>query len=126
MSENVVAEFAPAEVEGLLSAGQIVLIDVREPDEYAAERIHGALLFPLSTFDASRLPADGPRRVVFYCGSGRRSLDAARRRLATGQAAAHMAGGIGAWKSAGLPVVRIDPATGRVIDARKDIPDHEA
>ena len=57
----------------------------REPEEYAAERISGALLYPLSTFDAATLPDDGPRRVVFHCGSGKRSLAAAERRLAAGQ-----------------------------------------
>ena len=86
-----------AEVAQLLKAGKILLIDVREPAEYAAERIHGALLYPLSTFDAASLPPDGTRRVVFHCGSGKRSLTAAEKRLAAGQPhAAHMSGGIAA------------------------------
>jgi rhodanese-related sulfurtransferase len=96
----------PAEVSRLLQAGKILLIDVREPTEYAAERIAGALLYPLSTFDAALLPEDGARRVVFHCGSGKRSLAAAERRLGAGQPRAiHMNGGIAAWKAAGLPVV---------------------
>jgi len=96
----------PAEVAGLLRAGKLLLVDVREPEEYAAERIAGALLYPLSTFDASTLPDDGPRRILFHCGSGKRSLIAAERRLAAGHAhAAHMGGGIAAWKAAGLPVI---------------------
>jgi rhodanese-related sulfurtransferase len=95
-----------AEVAKLLRAGKILLIDVREPSEYASERIAGALLYPLSTFNASSLPDDGPRRVVFHCGSGKRSLSAAEHRLAAGQKhAAHMGGGIAAWKAAGLPVI---------------------
>ncbi len=95
-----------AEVAKLLHAGKILLIDVREPSEYASERIAGALLYPLSTFDASTLPEDGPRRIVFHCGSGKRSLTAAEHRLAAGQKhAAHMGGGIAAWKAAGLPVI---------------------
>jgi rhodanese-related sulfurtransferase len=82
-----------------------LLIDVREPTEYAAERIHGALLYPLSTFDATALPTDGSRRVVVHCGSGKRSLTAAEKSRAAGQShAAHMGGGIAAWKAAGLPV----------------------
>jgi rhodanese-related sulfurtransferase len=97
---------APAQVAALLNAHKIVLIDVREPDEYATERIPGALLYPLSSFDATLLPDDGSRRVVFHCGSGKRSLTAAERRLATGQTTtAHMGGGIAAWKAAGLPVI---------------------
>lgn len=97
-----------SEVSQLLQAGKILLIDVREPSEYASERIAGALLYPLSTFDASMLPDDGPRRVVFHCGSGKRSLTAAERRLGAGQKhAAHMGGGIAAWKAAGLPVIAL-------------------
>ena len=73
-----------------------------------------ALLYPLSTFDAARLPPDGPRQLVFHCGSGKRSLSAAERRLAAGApAAAHLGGGLMAWKAAGLPVIAIDPATGQ-------------
>lgn len=100
------ATLDPTEVAELLEAGKILLIDVREPAEYAAERIQGALLYPLSTFDAKILPADGARRVVFHCAGGRRSLTAAEKRLAAGCAhAAHMGGGLAAWKTAGLPVI---------------------
>jgi rhodanese-related sulfurtransferase len=96
------------EVARLLHAGKLLLIDVREPPEYASERIAGALLYPLSTFDATTLPDDGNRRVVFHCGSGKRSLTAAERRLGAGQPhAAHMGGGIAAWKAAGLPVISL-------------------
>jgi rhodanese-related sulfurtransferase len=106
--QNALEELSPQQVAELLSTHQIVLIDVREPEEYAAQRIAGALLFPLSTLDARALPPDGPRRVVFQCGSGKRSATAAQARLAAGAArAAHLTGGIGAWKAAGLPVLQI-------------------
>jgi rhodanese-related sulfurtransferase len=110
---------SPADVAQKLRSGQIVLIDVREPNEFASERIHGALLFPLSTFDPALLPEGGKRPIVFQCGSGVRSAKA----VAVCEAAgfdhhAHMAGGIVAWKAAGLPVIRVDPATGRLIDRR--------
>lgn len=108
-------ELSPLQVAELLNGHQILLIDVREPDEYAAQRIAGALLCPLSTSDALALPPDGPRRVVFQCGTGMRSAQAARARLATGAPrVAHLAGGIGAWKAAGLPVLQLDPETGKV------------
>ena len=98
----------PGQIAELLRSGKALLIDVREPAEYAMERIHGALLFPLSTFDATALPDDGDRRVIFHCGSGKRSLAAAEKRLAAGhEHAAHMRGGISAWKDAGLPVISL-------------------
>ena len=112
---NSLEELSPREVAELLYAHQILLVDVREPDEYAAQRIAGAVLFPLSTLDALALPPDGPRRVVFQCGSGKRSALAAKARLAAGASrVAHLTGGIGAWKATGLPVLQIDPATGKL------------
>lgn len=113
MSNAKVETLEPAAVKRLLDAGRILLVDVREPGEYAAERIHGALLYPLSSFDAAHLPPDGERTLVFHCGSGKRSLAAAERRLAAGATqAAHMGGGVMGWKAAGLPVIAIDPSTG--------------
>ena len=105
-SRSPIETLEPKEVSRLLQAHSIMLVDVREPPEFAAERIAGALLYPLSTFDAGMLPDDGSRRIVFHCGSGKRSLTAAERRLGAGQKhAAHMGGGIAAWKAAGLPVI---------------------
>jgi rhodanese-related sulfurtransferase len=108
---HLIETLEPAEVARLLKGGKILLIDVREPAEFASERIHGALLYPLSTFDATALLTDGTRRVVFQCGSGKRSLAAAEKRLAAGHShAAHMGGGISAWKAAGLPVIALGGA----------------
>jgi rhodanese-related sulfurtransferase len=115
-SAHSIQELSPNQVAALLDDRQILLIDVREPDEFASQRIPGALLAPLSTLDAGQLPGDEPRRVVFHCGSGKRSLLAARARLAAGAThAAHMTGGIGAWVAAGLPVIHIDSASGKVV-----------
>ena len=109
----------PEETKGLLDEGKLLLIDVREPAEFAVERIRGALLYPLSTFDASRVPDDGTRQVVLYCGAGKRSLAAAAKRLAAGNdKAAHMGGGITAWKRAGLPVIALSPETGGPVESR--------
>ncbi|MFZ5617843.1 MAG: rhodanese-like domain-containing protein [Pseudomonadota bacterium] len=110
---------SPDEAHEALSEGALVLVDVREPAEFAAERIHGALLFPLSTFDAKMLPQDALRPIVLHCGSGKRSADAMRRCEAADVAVrGHVGGGIAAWKAAGLPTVSIDPATGQVRDRR--------
>ena len=89
---------------------------MREVNEYAAERIHGALLYPLSTFDPKALPLEG-RKLVLQCGSGKRSLMAAHKLQASGFGhLTHLAGGIQAWKAAGLPTIRIDLRTGRVVE----------
>jgi rhodanese-related sulfurtransferase len=104
-----VTEYQARELEALLEEGRVLLIDVREPMEYAAERISGALLYPLSTFEAAHLPPDAPRMIVFHCAVGGRSLTAARMRKAAGHPAAHLAGGISHWKAEGLPVIRGGP-----------------
>ncbi|MBI4061348.1 MAG: rhodanese-like domain-containing protein [Elusimicrobia bacterium] len=67
-----------------LAGQEALLIDVREPGEFASERLPGSLNVPLSRLDAeaSRLPKDKP--LVVVCRSGRRALDAARRLSALG------------------------------------------
>ena len=112
-------ELGAEEVHDAIRHHRIVLIDVREPAEYAAERIHGALLFPLSSFDPKALPADPDRPVVLQCGSGKRSAMAAAKCAEMGiHVDAHLKGGIAAWKSAGLRTITIDATTGAVIDRR--------
>jgi rhodanese-related sulfurtransferase len=102
-----------------LKEESIVLIDVREPAEYGAERIHGALLFPLSTFDPHALPDPGKRTVVFQCGSGIRSAKALQKCQDAGlKYECHLKGGIQAWKAAGLPTITVDPASGATRDPR--------
>ncbi len=113
---NAITQAMPAEVRTGLASGSILLVDVREPHEYAVERIHGALLFPLSTFDAQAVPATG-RPLVVHCAGGRRSMLAAQQLVAAGHATvANLDGGLAAWKAAGLPLIRIDPATGQIVD----------
>ncbi|HVZ02394.1 MAG TPA: rhodanese-like domain-containing protein [Dongiaceae bacterium] len=107
-----IQDLSPQQVAARLKIGGVELIDVREPAEYAAERIHGAMLFPLSTFDPHALPKNVD--IIFQCGTGKRSAMAAAKAQAAGLAhSAHLAGGIQAWKAAGLPTIAIDPATGK-------------
>jgi rhodanese-related sulfurtransferase len=79
---------------------------VREIPEHAAERIEGALLHPLSTFDPGGLLRDAQRPIVFHCLSGARSARAYRMAAKTGlPLRGHITGGITAWKQAGLPTI---------------------
>jgi rhodanese-related sulfurtransferase len=111
-------EMTSTEVHNALLRHDIVLIDVREPQEYVTERIHGALLHPLSTFDPAALPV-GERPVVLHCGSGKRSATAVAKCIAAGvPVTTHLTGGIMAWKHARLPTVTLDPNTGAVVDRR--------
>lgn len=99
-----VRDLTPQEVARGLEEGRIILVDVREPNETALERIPGSLLMPLSAFDPGEIPAPAGREVVFSCRSGRRSVTASLAAQEQGFAySSHLAGGILAWTAAGLP-----------------------
>jgi rhodanese-related sulfurtransferase len=121
-----IREMTPAEVHVAVRDHRIVLIDVREPQEYVNERIHGALYFPLSTFDPRALSTFDPRAlpigeppVVLHCGTGKRSAMAVAKCIDAGVAVTtHLKGGIQAWKHAHFPTVTLDPGTGAVVDRK--------
>lgn len=90
-----------------LADGSAVLVDVREPDEFAAEHIKGAVNSPLSSFAPTNVPDAPDRTIVLQCAGGKRSGLALDRCVGAHSGIdTHLAGGIGAWKAAGLPVER--------------------
>jgi len=98
-----VRNLTPQEVARGLDEGRFLLVDVREPNEVAIERYPDAVVVPLSSFDPAAIPDPQGRKVVFACRSGRRSITASLAAQEQGYPYdAHLAGGILAWKSAGL------------------------
>ena len=92
------------EVARGLDEGRMVLVDVREPNEVAVEAYPDAVVVPLSSFDPAAIPDPQGRQVVFACRSGRRSITASLAAQERGLPYdSHLAGGILAWKAAGLP-----------------------
>lgn len=99
-----VRDLTPEEVARGLTEGRMLLVDVREPNETAIERYPGAAIVPLSTFDPGQIPDPQGKQVVFACRSGKRSIAASQAAQAAGLPYdAHLAGGLLAWKAAGLP-----------------------
>ena len=99
-----VRDLTPEDVARGLAEGKMLLVDVRELNETAVERYPGAAIVPLSSFDPSQLPDPEGKQVVFACRAGRRSVTASQAAQAHGlHYDAHLAGGILAWKAAGLP-----------------------
>ncbi len=91
----------PAALKQALERNEALLIDVREPGEYAREHIAGAQSLPVSAFDVAKLPRD--RKIVLCCHSGMRSTRALAQLQAAGfNEVAHLDGGMAAWKEAGL------------------------
>ncbi|HVZ50336.1 MAG TPA: rhodanese-like domain-containing protein [Pseudolabrys sp.] len=99
-----VTNLTPEEVARGLTEGRMLLVDVREPNEIAVESYPDAVVLPLSMFDPARIPDPEGKQVVFACRSGRRSVTASVIAQEHGYPyKAHLAGGILAWKAAGLP-----------------------
>ncbi|KAA5602739.1 rhodanese-like domain-containing protein [Blastochloris sulfoviridis] len=96
-----------ATLERDLADNSIELIDIREPDEFAAGHIAGARNMPMSRLDPRTLAQPSDKPIVLVCRSGRRTA----RMLAAAQAAGatninHYGGGMLDWQAAGKPVVK--------------------
>lgn len=93
------------DVKAASETGSAIVIDVREPGEFAAGHIPGARNMPLSRFDPAAVPRDQP--VILVCQAGARS---ARARSACGavqgQAISHYAPGFAGWRANGGAVER--------------------
>jgi rhodanese-related sulfurtransferase len=99
-----VTNLTPQQVAEGVRAGRMLLVDVREPNETAVERYPDAVIVPLSSFDPDAIPHPQGREVVFACRSGRRSVTASLAAQDRGYPyKSHLAGGLLAWKAAGLP-----------------------
>ena len=97
---------SPTKAKDLLDQGAI-LIDIREADEHAREKVIGARHLPLSKLDEADLALHAGKPVIFHCKSGARTLNnASRLARKTGGAceAFIVEGGLDAWRKAGLPV----------------------
>jgi rhodanese-related sulfurtransferase len=96
----------PSTVKRWLDAGEALMVDVREPDEFAREHIAGAHSLPQGQLDRESLPPSDGRRIVLHCASGARSRRACEQLQAGGgERLFQLEGGIAAWKRAGLPLV---------------------
>lgn len=90
---------SPAEARRLIDQGA-VLIDVRQPDEHARERIAGARCQPLSSLADAKLE-DGT--VIFHCRSGMRTAAYAPALAAAAEGPCYiLEGGVDGWKKAGF------------------------
>jgi rhodanese-related sulfurtransferase len=97
----------PEQARRLIDEGAI-LIDIREADEHARERIPGAHHLALSRLDEADVAVRQGKPVIFHCRSGARTLSNAGRladRFGSDCEAYAVEGGLDAWRKAGLPVV---------------------
>ena len=103
-----VEEIEPFEAQQEIEAGDVALIDTREPHEYQEAHLENGKLVPPGLL-GDEIAAAAPNksaRTILYCRSGNRSYKAAEQLQALGyEDVASMAGGILAWQEQGLPVV---------------------
>ncbi len=93
----------------------VVLLDVRNANEWAAGHAPNAQWVPLAELEGARFRIPINRRIVCVCRSGHRSARATAELVQMGFDAVNMAGGMKAWVAEGLPVVKDDGSPGEVI-----------
>ena len=111
-------ELAPDETRAILDQdkkGEFLLLDVRQPEEYEAGHIPGAILIPLDELEARQKELDRSKKIIAYCRSGRRSMAAAIALCRLGfKDVYHVNGGILNWPYktiSGMPAERPDLIT---------------
>ena len=105
---------SPAEATLLLNRDEAKVLDVREPDEFAAGHLPEAVNVPLSQFGKrlSEIESWKEFPLLVYCASGGRSTRACSDLHKQGFGKLHnLDGGVAAWQKAGLPVRK--PGKGR-------------
>lgn len=96
----------PKTAKAWLSKDEAIIIDVREPGEYAAMHIAGAKLIPLNTINSDQLPELKGKKLIIHCHLGRRSESACEKLLFRNPDldVYNLDGGISAWDRAGFAV----------------------
>lgn len=107
MTDATITTIDLAALRDGLADGSLVVVDVREPHEFAAGAIPGSVSMPLSGFDPAALGAHAGSRIVFSCAAGIRSARAIEIARAAGlDLHEHFAGGFREWAASGEPVAR--------------------
>jgi rhodanese-related sulfurtransferase len=111
-SDLTPSEVTPAQALNLHEIGEVTLLDVREPDEWAQGHAAGAVHIPLAQLDPAALDTSKP--IVAVCRSGNRSGKATQMLRQAGINVRNMAGGMSTWHEQGLPVVAVAGTPGTV------------
>jgi rhodanese-related sulfurtransferase len=109
-----IQKISPADAAKLVADGKAILVDVREPNEWAETGVAApALLLAKSDFDGPQkdwkpfLDQNAGKEIILYCRSGHRAGLVAEALAGKGMTVAN-AGGLKDWADAGLPVRKIE------------------
>lgn len=95
-----------AEAIHLINRERAIVVDVGEPEEYAASHVSGSRNLPLASLDSgAQLPSNKALPLILVCRSGARATRAAATLRKLGyENARPLAGGLAAWREANLPL----------------------
>jgi rhodanese-related sulfurtransferase len=106
MLDIVIKTLNPKQAYELIAAGEVDVVDVREPAEWSQGHLEGARLVPLAQLRANPKAVLARDNVLFVCAAGVRSETAARVAASLGlKTLFSLGGGTRAWVKAGLPIV---------------------
>ena len=112
-ARQVIPEQGPAELKKRLDAGEpVVVVDVRDPDEYRDGHIEGSANISRGCleFRIGTVASEPSTPIVLYCQTGLRSVLAARQLKELGyEHVVNLQGGFQKWAQSGLPVVKDQP-----------------
>ncbi|MBN3455584.1 rhodanese-like domain-containing protein [Mycolicibacterium mageritense DSM 44476 = CIP 104973] len=109
-------EVAQAEIAAVPTTfeGSVVLLDVREDDEWQRGHVAGAQHIPMGDVPARMAEIDPDAELFVVCHAGGRSLRVANYLARNGYTPVNVNGGMLAWTAAGRPVVTDDGGVGTV------------
>jgi len=108
-AKKKITEISPTEAAAKSESGEAVIIDVREKDEWDEEHIPDATHMSRGTIelDIEEKVPDSEAMIICHCGGGGRSALAAENLQKMGyKNVRSMAGGLKAWRAAGLPTTK--------------------
>lgn len=108
-AKRTIKEINITAANGMIQAGNLTILDVREPDEFRAERISGAINIPRGVleFKVTDVIKNKNQKILVYCLLGGRGVLATQTLNTMGyRNVVNISGGLVAWKASGLKVVR--------------------
>lgn len=98
--ENTYQQITQEEAKNMMDTQEVIVLDVREQDEFDAGHIPGAVLLPVGTITkatAASVIQDFDSVVLVYCRSGNRSKTASKALVELGYTGVYEFGGINTW-----------------------------
>ena len=100
MTDSSYQQITQEEAKEMMDTQNVVILDVREQNEYDGGHIPGAVLLPVGTIDeaaAAEVIPDKDSTVLVYCRSGNRSKTASSKLAELGYTNIYEFGGINTW-----------------------------